>query len=46
MTDHLLMLMAPTNIHNCPPLSLKIEGWVLMRPKSHVARLRDVQNNI
>ena len=23
MTDHLLMLMAPTNIHNWPPLSFE-----------------------
>ena len=33
MTDPLIMLMSPTKIHDCPQLSLKIEGLVLMRPQ-------------
>ena len=36
MTDHLLMLMAATNMRNCPPLFLKIKGWVLMSPARKV----------
>ena len=48
MTDPLIMLMSPTKIHDCPQLSLKIEGLVVMRPQKVIWHnlYKLLQNNI